>query len=139
MLVWGEDRRKILELVNKKISEVPILEFIGYRLVDIGDGYAKAAFEHNRKIERTGGIVQGGVIMTALDATMGLAAAAAKGKDNVTLELKVNFMEPLDGGLYEVYGRVLRVGRHTIVAEGELKKGGSILAAKALGTYFVLE
>lgn len=127
-----------LEEINRRIGEVPILAFIGFKLVELGDGVAKAVFAHDRRLERRGGIIHGGVIMTALDTAMGFAATAATGKNNVTLELKVNFLEPLDGGVYEIYARVLRRGRHTVVVDGELYKEGA-LAAKALGTYFILD
>ncbi len=131
--------RRLLDVINKRIAEVGILSFIGYRLVDLGEGYAKAVFEHDRRLERSGGIIHGGVIMTALDTTMGFAAVAAtKGENNVTLELKVNFLEPLDGGTYEITARVLRRGLHTVVVDGELRKRGDVLAAKALGTYFIV-
>ncbi|MGC8583125.1 MAG: PaaI family thioesterase [Thermoproteus sp.] len=138
-MAWGGNYEEVLAAINKRISEVGILSFIGYKLVELGDGYAKAVFQHDKRLERIGGIIHGGVIMTALDTTMGFAAmASAKGENNVTLELKVNFLEPLDGGIYEVTGRVLRRGLHTIVVDGELRKGGGVLAAKALGTYFIV-
>lgn len=138
-MTWSGDLRRLLDVINKRIAEVGILSFIGYRLVDLGEGYAKAVFEHDRRLERSGGIIHGGVIMTALDTTMGFAAVAAtKGENNVTLELKVNFLEPLDGGTYEITARVLRRGLHTVVVDGELRKRGDVLAAKALGTYFIV-
>lgn len=138
-MAWAGDLRGLVEAINKRISEIGILSFIGYRLVELGEGYARAVFEHDKRLERTGGIVHGGVIMTALDTTMGFAAmAAARGENNVTLELKVNFLEPLDGGMYEVSAKVLRRGLHTVVVDGELRKRGNVLAAKALGTYFIL-
>jgi len=138
-MAWDKSYEEILAAVNRRISEVGILSFIGYRLVELGDGYAKAVFQHDRRLERIGGIIHGGVIATALDTTMGFAAmASARGENNVTLELKINYLEPLDGGAYEVSAKVLRRGLHTIVVDGELRKRGGVLAAKALGTYFIV-
>lgn len=138
-MTWSGDLRGLIDVINRRIAEVGILSFIGYRLVDLGEGYAKAVFQHDKRLERSGGIIHGGVIMTALDTTMGFAAmASARGENNVTLELKVNFLEPLDGGIYEVTAKVLRRGLHTIVVDGELRKRGNVLAAKALGTYFIV-
>ena len=34
--------------------------------------------------------------------------------------------------------KVLRRGLHTIVVDGGLRKRGGVLAAKALGTYFIV-
>lgn len=138
-MAWDKSYEEILAAVNRRISEVGILSFIGYKLVELGDGYAKAVFQHDRRLERVGGIIHGGVIATALDTTMGFAAmASARGENNVTLELKINYLEPLDGGTYEVSAKVLRRGLHTIVVDGELRKRGGVLAAKALGTYFIV-
>ncbi|CCC82618.1 PaaI family thioesterase [Thermoproteus tenax] len=137
-MAW-ESPRQLLSVINKRISESGILSFIGYQVVDLDIGYAEAVFHHDKRLERSGGIIHGGVIVTALDTTMGLAAmAATRGENNVTLELKVNFLEPLDGGLYKVKAKVLRKGLHTVVVDGELLKGQNVLAAKALGTYFIV-
>lgn len=126
------------ELTRVLWDREPVLRRIGYRLVRLEPGYAEAVFEHTEDARRTGGILHGGVVMLALDETMGMAVLTTNdGRDQVTVELKVNFLEPGRAGPYAVVGRVVRRGRTLAVAEGEVREGDRLLA-RALGTWYIM-
>jgi acyl-CoA thioesterase len=52
-----------------------------------------------------------------------------------TLELKINYMEPVPGGRVRADARVLRKGRNFIVTECEIFNESGVMAAKALMTF----
>jgi len=129
-----------LELINKYTLSHPLIGLIGLQFVEIREGFARAVFPHRKEVERSGGVVHGGVVATVLDHVIGTAVMTVNdGKDQVTLELKVNFLEPLRNGPYVVLGRVVRRGRRVVVGEGELYDGEGKLCAKALGTWYLFE
>ena len=81
-------------------------------------------------------MVHGGVITLALDNACGLAVMTVnQGKNQVTMELKVNFLEKLTDGPFQVIGKVIRSGRTAIVAEGEIRDSNGGLCAKGMGTW----
>ena len=58
-----------------------------------------------------------------------------KGTEIATVELKINYLEPVPGGRIKADGRVLRAGRNFVVTECEIFKEDGTLAAKALLTF----
>ncbi len=126
--------------VNRAIEETePLLRFLGYRVVELGDGYARAVFPHGPNVVRRGGMVHGGAFAAVMDQTIGLAVLTVNdGHDQVTVELKVNFLEPGRGGTYTAVGRVLRRGRTIVVGEGEVLDVTGKPLVKAIGTWYIL-
>jgi uncharacterized protein (TIGR00369 family) len=77
--------------------------------------------------------------MTAIDFAGGFAALSVNdGIDQVTQELKINFLEPIYKGPFRTIGRVLRKGKHTIVVEIKVYDSENKLGAVAIGTWFML-
>lgn len=130
-----------VERANSFIKEAePIMAFIGYRLVEVSQGRACAEFDHGKNVQRAGGVLHGGVIAAVLDETMGMAVLTVNEEaDQVTVELKVNFLEPGREGPYRVCGQVVRRGGRLVVAEGEVRDASGRLVAKALGTWYLLK
>ena len=66
---------------------------------------------------------------------MGWYTVIPRGVEIATLELKINYMEPVPGGRVKADARVLRKGRNFIVTECEIFNDNGTLAAKALLTF----
>jgi 1,4-dihydroxy-2-naphthoyl-CoA hydrolase len=83
------------------------------------------------------GVVHGGILAALADTTAAIAAytAVPRGVELATLELKINFMEPVPGGTVKADAKVLRAGRNFIVTECEIFNESGSLAAKALLTF----
>jgi uncharacterized protein (TIGR00369 family) len=83
------------------------------------------------------GVVHGGILAALADTTAAIAAytSVPRGTEIVTVELKINFLEPVPGGRIKADGRVLRAGRNFVVAECEIFNEDGSLAAKALLTF----
>lgn len=129
------------EKLHKAFAEVsPIYKLLELKLVDISKGFAKIEFPYKRDFSRVGGILHGGIIMTVIDQVGGLAALTVnKGVNQVTMELKVNFLKPLSKETqpFIAIGEVVRTGRTTIVCQGKVFNAKNELCAVGLGTWYV--
>jgi acyl-CoA thioesterase len=113
---------------------------IGYEVVKVGGGRAELRFPFSKEVARRGGMVHGGISMYSLDNACGIAVMTINpGVDQVTIELKVNFLEPLSKGPFTVRGKVIRAGGKVATAEGEVKDADGTLCAKSLGTWYMIK
>ena len=96
-------------------------------VMDAGDGHLNP-----------GGVVHGGAIATLIDVAMGRAFGSSLGDDEspVTIEMKVNFLEPGRPGQLVATAEVLRRGRLFTVVHAEVVQAddGETLA-EAMGTF----
>jgi uncharacterized protein (TIGR00369 family) len=58
-----------------------------------------------------------------------------KGTEIATVELSINYLQPVPGGRIKADARVLRAGRNFVVTECEIFNEDGSLAAKALLTF----
>jgi acyl-CoA thioesterase len=125
--------------VQQAFENDRIFGYIGFTVDKVEPGSVRLSFPLSENATRWGGMVHGGVVMTALDNACGLAVMTVNpGREQVTVELKVNFLEQLTNGPFRVHGKVIRSGRTTIVAEGEIRDSKDVLCAKGIGTWLVL-
>ncbi len=125
--------------VQEAFENDRIFRYIGFTVDRAESGSVQLSFPYSENVTRWGGIVHGGIVMTALDNACGLAAMTVNpGKNQVTIEFKVNFLEPLTDGPFRVLGKVVRTGKTAIVAEGEVRDSKDVLCAKGIGTWLVL-
>lgn len=116
-----------------------LFRIIGYKVVKVGKGRAELSFPFSRAIARRGGIVHGGIIMYTLDNACGIAVMTVNpGVDQLTMELKTNFLEPLRKGPFRATAKVVRAGGSVAVAEGEVKDAEGRLCAKGIGTWYMI-
>lgn len=126
---------KLIDLISKE----PVFSFLEARVVEIKEGYAKISMPYKPELTRRGGVINGGIIMTIMDFTGGLATATVNdGKDQVTQELKVNFLEPMSKGPFTCEGKVIRKGKNTVVVEIKFFDSENRLGAIGLGTWFIM-
>ena len=136
MQASGADVR---DQVQEAFENDRIFRYVGFKVDSVSSGNVQLSFPFSENITRWGGMVHGGVVVTALDNACGLASMTVNpGKNQVTMEFKVNFLEPLMNGPFRATGRVIRAGRTTIVAEGEIRDSRDVLCAKGIGTWQVL-
>lgn len=116
-----------------------LASYIGLKVVKVSKGYAETTFDYSENVTRLGGILHGGVIMTVLDYTGGIATMTVnEGFNQVTQELKVNFLEAMKDGPFKCIGKVIRAGKTTVVVDLSLYDANNVLGAKALGTWHIL-
>jgi len=109
---------------------------LGVRLVHMENGAAEVALTPEAWHLNAWGVVHGGVTMTLADMALAMAARSLVGDSMgvVTVEMKVNFMQPGRGELC-AQARVLYRSSTMAYCEGEVRDDGGHFVAKALGTF----
>jgi uncharacterized protein (TIGR00369 family) len=94
--------------------------------------------DHHKQIHR---VVHGGVMAMLADTAGGFAASLAEpeGTRVVTIEMKINFLEPVAGGAITADARVLRRGRTVSVVDCSVTDAEGLLVGKALMTFAILK
>lgn len=127
------------EMQKAMALDSDLFRTVGYEVVRLEEGAAELRFPYSSAVARRGGMVHGGIIMYSLDTACGIAVMTInEGFDQLTMELKVNFLEPLRNGPFTVTGRVVRPGRTVATAEGEVKDAVGTVCARSLGSWYML-
>ena len=102
-----------------------------------GDGGARATMRAGEEHLNDGGIVHGGAIATLADCAMGSAVCSVLDDEvPVTVEAKINYLEPGQEGVLEARAQVRRKGKRFIVVEAEVvQKDSGEHVAYATGTF----
>jgi uncharacterized protein (TIGR00369 family) len=121
---------------QSSVTESPFIEMLGVQVVKSADGESEVRMPLREAHMNSWGIAHGGVTMTMLDAALAIAArsVAGDGIGVVTVEMKVNFMQPGRGEL-RGFGRVLHRSTTMAYCEGEIRDSEGHFVAKALGTF----
>jgi uncharacterized protein (TIGR00369 family) len=112
----------------------------GYRLDSIGAGTAVMSMRVSSRHKQIHGVVHGGILASLADTAGAMAAypGLPKGTRLATVEMKINYLEPVDRGPIFAQARVLRLGRTLVIAECEIIDADGNLAAKALMTFALM-
>jgi len=128
------------ELETAMATDSELFKIVGFKVVKVRSGRAELSFPYSKAVTRRGGMVHSGVVMYSLDNASGIAAMSVNpGTDQLTMELKVNFLRPLKKGPFAVIGKVVKAGSNLIVVEGEVKDADGELCAKSLGSWFIVK
>lgn len=90
------------------------------------------------KVMRPGGIMNGGAIMTVLDAAGGLVAMTYGDVGNeVTINMNTNFMVGVSDGPVSVKATVTKRGKNITFSRIEMRDPKGTLCAEATGSWYV--
>ena len=109
---------------DKQIALSPYLELIGVKLEEVKYPQARLSLQWRKDLVNPMGTLHGAVISSMVDAVLGCVLLSKKEvKGIATLELKVNYLNPVTGG--------------TVVAEGEIihRKGLMAFGQAFIYTY----
>jgi len=131
------EEKAATELVRQRMKESKSTELLGFDVESVHDGRAIFRLDVRPNHKQIHGVVHGGIIAALADTTGAIAAytVVPRGVELATLELKINYLEPVPGGRVKAEARVLRSGRNFIVTECEIFNESGSLAAKALMTF----
>jgi uncharacterized protein (TIGR00369 family) len=121
---------------NASLPESPFVDRLGAQLLSAADGVSEVLLPLRHDHMNTWDVAHGGVTMTLADVALAMAARslAGDGVGVVTVEMKVNFMQPGRGEL-RATGRVLHRSTTMAYCEGEIRDSEGHFVAKALGTF----
>src|SRR5437879_10683833 len=131
------EEKHVTELVRRRIKESKSSELLGFDVESVHDGRAIFRLDVRPRHKQIHGVVHGGILAALADTTAAIAAYTVipKGSEIATVELSINYLEPVPGGRIKADARVLRAGRNFVVTECEIFNQDGSLAAKALLTF----
>ena len=136
----GRLSKRDLARAQERLRHSNPVNYFGFLLAKAERGRAvfrMPVLEKHKQIHR---VVHGGVVATLADTAGGFAAflAAPEGSRVATIEMKINFLEPVGEGEIKADARVLRLGKTTCVVDCEVTDQTGRLVSKALMTFSVL-
>src|SRR5713101_5603580 len=132
-----KNAKKYKEALRRRMNQSGATAILGLSPEKLEKGRAVFSMRVKPRHKQLHGVVHGGVLATVADTVAAIAAftTVPKGTQIATVELKINYLEPVPGGRITADARVLRTGRNFVVAECEILNEDGSLAAKALLTF----
>ena len=123
-------------LLNRLPDRMPFWKLLGIEFVDVAKGWAKMCIPFAEKLTNSTGVSHGGALFTLADsaASMALVSMAARGEVVTTVEMKINFIRPFDGGDVVAEASILHCGKTTALGDIELRDESGNLIAKGSAT-----
>ena len=115
-------------------------ELVGTELASTGEGRAVVEVRAEERHLNPGGTVHGGVVYTLVDVSMAeaLRTTIAEGDERpVTIEIKVNYLEPAKAGTLTSTAQVRKGGKRVTIVEAEVAQDSEVVAL-ATGTYTIV-
>jgi acyl-CoA thioesterase len=113
--------------------------YLGIKITKIEKGFCQLSLPYSEKITRAGNVVHGGIMMTAVDYAGGITTMTVNdGMDQVTQEVKINFLAPMHKGPFKVEGKAIKSGRTAVVVEIKFYDAEGKLGIIALGTWYII-
>jgi acyl-CoA thioesterase len=111
----------------------------GFELASIERGTAIMTMQVRKRHKQIHGVVHGGIIASLADTVGALAAYPLLPRKTrlATVEMKINYLEPVDRGKIVAEAKLLRLGRSLAVVQCEVQGADGTLAAIALITYAI--
>jgi uncharacterized protein (TIGR00369 family) len=124
--------------IERELPAPPVYYLTGMRPVEASEGAATFAMPATEWLNSPLGRVQGGAIAWLADSALSCAAQTIvpAGMTYVTLDLKVNFLRPVeaDGRDLTAYGKVVHAGRTLAIANAEVENAEGKKVAFGTGT-----
>ncbi len=123
----------------RRLKTIAILRFFGFRLVSASPGRVVISYRVRPRHLQVHRVVHGGVAATLADTAGGLATfmSIPPGTRVATVEMKINFLEPIERGTVTADARVIRCGRNFSVVDCDVRDSRGRLAGKALMTFAI--
>jgi uncharacterized protein (TIGR00369 family) len=133
----SKEEKRVTEMVRRRIKESRSTELLGFDVESVQAGRAIFRLDVRANHKQIHGVVHGGILAALADTTAAIAAytTVPNGTEIATVELSMNYLEPVPGGRIKADARVLRTGRNFVVTECEIFNENGSLAAKALLTF----
>lgn len=129
--------------VRASFAAQRVMELIGAELTAVAPGAVEITLPARDDLTQQHGFIHAGIVTTIVDSACGYAALtlAPPRSEVLTIEYKVNFMEPARGERFIARGRVLRAGRTITVCAGDvsaLRDGRESPVATMLATMRIM-
>ena len=122
--------------IRERLEHNPLVKFLGIEVPDLGKGYARFVLPVRRDFHNSQGFLQGGVIAALADEAVAYAlfSMVPEGEMINTVEMKINFLAPVQEGKIEARAHIVKRGRTISLGEVTVRQGER-LVAKGMCTY----
>jgi uncharacterized protein (TIGR00369 family) len=119
----GNASKRLKDLLRSKLKESHATELLGFELDTAEKGRAVLRLDVRRQHRQLHSVVHGGILAAMADTAAAIASYTVlpKGSTLATVELSINYLEPVPGGRVKAEGRVLRVGRNFVVGNAKFE------------------
>ncbi len=126
-------------LIRRMKTDSPFWQLLGMELVDVRKGWAKVRLPFSRKLIQPLGIAHGGAIFAPADSAVAMALIGLVDRRDsfTTVEMKINYLRPFEGGEIFAEARIVHLGTKTALGEIEVRNEAGNLVAMALATYMI--
>ena len=126
------------EELAQRLEDSNTARQFGFQLDAVEAGRAILRMRVRERHKQVHGVVHGGVLAALADTAGGLATymAVPRGTRIATVEMKINYLEPVEKGTLVADARVIRRGKNLAVVDCDVREGGE-LVAKALMTFSI--
>jgi acyl-CoA thioesterase len=125
--------------IRERLANNPVVKFLGVQAPELGQGFARFALTVRPEFLNSQGFLQGGVIAALADEAVAYAlfGLVAEGEMISTVEMKINFLAPVQQGSIEAQAHITKRGRTISLGDVEVTQGERLIA-KGLCTYIHL-
>jgi len=111
----------------------------GFVLAEAEPGRVVLRMRVDKRHMQVHGVVHGGVLAALADTAGGLVTyiSLRRVKRVATIEMKINYLEAVEGGTVEAEALLIRHGRHVAVVDCNIRDHSQRLVGKALMTFFL--
>ncbi len=123
----------------RRLRQSNVPRQFGFELEAAEPGRAVLRMRVASRHKQVHGVVHGGILAALADTAGGLATymVVPRGTRLATVEMKINYLEPVHQGTVTAEARVLRKGRNFAVVDCDVTDATGRLAAKALMTFAI--
>jgi acyl-CoA thioesterase len=128
----------IRDLIKRGITS-PYYKLLNMKIDKVKDNYARLTMDLEEKHLQFLKTVHGGAIASLADSAAAWAIVGLSGSEvfPVTLEMKINFLAPVESGCLIAEAHVVHKGRRISLSDVEVKDDKGRLVAKSLVTYYL--
>lgn len=135
----SKENVKDIDSYLSEVNSAPFAMFMGFKIVEISEGYVKGVMVTSKNMVNQVGGVHGGVIMAFADYLFGVVANMFE-KPSVAVDFSISFFAPANIGVKLLgEGRVLRKGKRIVNVELTVSDEKDKTIAKALATAMFIE
>ncbi|MFQ5953258.1 MAG: PaaI family thioesterase [Candidatus Omnitrophota bacterium] len=125
--------------IIKRGETCPYYTLLNIKIEEVKDGYARLTMNLEEKHLQFLKTVHGGAIASLADSAAAWATVGSAGLKAVpvTVEMKINFLAPVESGRLIAEARIVHKGLKISLSDVEVKDNKGRLVAKSLVTYYL--
>ncbi len=129
------------KLLEKRFLEAPFIRELGITLLEAVPGTVRTRLAVEERFNQQDGFVHAGVVSTLADHSGGASAwtVVEPHQTVLTVEFKINFLNPARGPVLDCTARVIRPGRSLVTSEADVYGGDGVHAARLNMTLAVVD